>query len=205
MRVTVLALLGPVVLAACSSTPAPGASGPVTNSAASAPASQADPLSESAAPAPSPSEEGSATAASSVFYMEAAEGGCYAYSEEPTQNYLIGSDTYKEFYSVDCFGPHHFEVFHVTDVPEEEAPKGLTQKIAEKVCAPAYVATFGQPSPLRILSPEEQAGTPYLRWFFPDKGLEDKRYPGRVVCYVHTSDPEYAEYTLITEPLIPRA
>ena len=137
--------------------------------------------------------------------MEAVEGGCYAYTEEPTGNFFIGAENYKEFYSVDCYRPHHFEVYRVEDVKMDKDSEGVTQKIAEDVCAPAYVSTFGQPSPIEIISPEAQAATPYLRWFFADKGLESKKYPGRVVCYVHTSDPQYAEYTLITEPLIPRA
>jgi hypothetical protein len=137
--------------------------------------------------------------------MDAVEGDCYAYTEEPTGSYFIGAGNYKEFFSVDCFAPHHFEVFRVEDVPPEKAPKGLTQKIAEDVCAPAYIATFGQRSPVEIISPEAQMTNPYLRWFFPDKGLEAKQYPGRVVCLAHTSDPQYAEFTLISEPLIPRA
>lgn len=135
---------------------------------------------------PEATEEGQGGA---IFYLEASPG-CYGLSEDATDDYFIEAVD-KEFFTIDCSQPHHFEVFWRGDLPSFTETKNVTQEDAEATCVTEYQKVFSEAPPSEIIPEEEQDQRPYLSWYFPDDGLEASKYPGRLICAAFESDPEY--------------
>ena len=134
-----------------------------------------------------------AQAASTTFYLNLKANSCYSFTKSGTKPASIETDL-KKMYAVSCSKPHHFEVIKAGQVPSEGAL--LTQEDMSAYCTAAYLKKFGKEAPYEI-----SEGAIYLRWYFPDAGLETKKYKKKGICIVHKSDANYSVYSVLKSKL----
>ena len=148
---------------------------------------------------PIPSAETESSDSNEVFYL-AADLGCYSYGRDPSQPWFIDAID-KVLYAQTCQGPHNAEVIYAGSLPGFTAQRNLTQSDAEESCSTAYREVFGVEPPTAEIDPVQQKETPYLVWSFPDDGLEAQKFPGRLVCLVVVTTPDFAKADSITGAL----
>lgn len=134
-----------------------------------------------------------AQAASSTFYLKLKANSCYSFTKTGTKPASIELSE-KNMYAVSCSKPHHFEVIRTGQVPAKSGV--LTQEDMSAYCGAAFSKKFGKAAPSEITE-----GAIYLRWFFPDAGLETKKYKNQGVCIAHKSDSNYSVYSVLKAKL----
>lgn len=134
-----------------------------------------------------------AQAVSSTFYLKLKANSCYSFTQTGSKPASIELSA-KNMFAVSCTKPHHFEVIKTGQVPA--ASGTLTQEDMSTYCSAAYSKKFGKAAPSEITE-----GAIYLRWFFPDAGLESKKYKNQGVCIVHKSDSNYSVYSVLKSKL----
>lgn len=128
-----------------------------------------------------------------TFYLNLKANTCYSFTKNGSKPISIENDV-KALYAVSCSKPHHIEVIRAAQV---STPNSLpTQDEMSSFCSAAYKSKFGFAPPSAIAD-----NAIYLRWFFPDAGLEAKKYKKKGICLVHKSDANYSIYSVLREKL----
>ena len=135
------------------------------------------------------------TSRTGTFYLEVTDG-CWSFNSPPSREFPIESPQYKTLYESSCDSPHHAQVIYADAVPSGNATPSDEEVV--QLCELKYIEYFDKAPPT---SASATAGTTYLRWFYPDVGPESKKYPGRVICYVHQADINLQIYSLLTTRL----
>lgn len=129
-----------------------------------------------------------------VFYLDM-KPGCYA-GNFPVSNQLIHKRTdYKTLYPVKCSEKYHYEVIFSGQV-QTASPSLPTQKEAGDKCSIEYKRVMGREAPKEI-----QENATYLIWYFPDAGVEAKKFPRKVICVLMKTDISYTYVAAQTRPL----
>ena len=134
-----------------------------------------------------------ANAASTTFYLSLKANTCYSYTKTGAKPAPISSNS-KSMYAVPCTSPHHFQVIKVGQVPSANAT--LTQGDVDAFCSAAYVAIY-KSKPVEVI----KAGARYLRWFYPDPGIETAKYKKLGICIVHKSDTKYSVFSVLNSKI----
>lgn len=155
--------------------------------------------------------------ASETFYLDVQKDHCYIFSGYPDDSRVPiekDDEEYKRLKEVACKAPHHFKVLDVARLPYIDfrviGPKGdvttslrdegdatyvtLNTQVVRDHCVEVFRATTGKAPQADITS-----GATYMRWFYPDSGMERHRYHGTTVCYLHKADDRYENYVLMQE------
>ena len=135
-----------------------------------------------------------ALANESVFYLDLKKG-CYSYTKNGKGTFPVDSPRYKNLFTSTCNKPHHVEVFFAGNIKTANNAKLPTQADAQKACVSRYKKKFGYNPPTQIVP-----NTPYLRWFFADAGVENKKYGTKTVCLAHYADNTYSNYISVNKP-----
>jgi hypothetical protein len=131
--------------------------------------------------------------ASTTFYLKLKANSCYSFTKTGANPVSIENDV-KALYRVSCKKPHHIQVIKSAQVPSSNAL--LTQDDMDNYCSAAYRNKFGKPAPTSITK-----RAVYLRWFFPDAGVEARKYKKKGICLVHKSDSNYSVYSVLRKKL----
>lgn len=119
-----------------------------------------------------------------IFYLDM-KLGCYAGNFPVTDLLVHKRDSYKTLYPVKCSERFHYEVIFSGQVPTA-SPSLPTQKEAQDKCTVEYKRVMGRESPKEI-----QENATYLIWYFPDAGVEAKKFPRKIICAIMKTDISY--------------
>lgn len=133
----------------------------------------------------------SASAGSFTFYLNM-KPGCYSYTSPTVAQYPIEGSKYKTVYRNSCNDEHHIQVIY-SAVTKAKA-RTITEAEVYKVCTTQYRKKLGVAAPTTI-----QDEIPYLRYYWPDAGLERLKYNNKVICYIHAADETYDNYMQMVE------
>jgi hypothetical protein len=131
-----------------------------------------------------------ASAGSSTFYLNA-KAGCYSFTVPAEDAYPIEGSRYKLLFRTDCEEEHHIQVVY-SGVIKTKGGVTATETQVYKACATYYKKVIGSNPPTTI-----QNTKPYLRYWWPDAGLETLKYNNKIICYVHAADKTYSNYELL--------
>lgn len=130
---------------------------------------------------------------STTFYLNLKANTCYSFTKKGSNPVSIDNNV-KALYAVSCSKAHHIEVIKVGQVSSANAT--LTQDDMSAYCSAAYKSKYGVEPPSAIAN-----NAIYLRWFFPDAGIETKKYKKKGICLVHKSDENYSVYSVLKAKL----
>lgn len=131
-----------------------------------------------------------AQAGSSTFYLNA-KPGCYSFTVPAEDAYPIEGSRYKLLFRTSCDAEHHIQVLY-SGVLKTKGGVTATENQVYKACASYYKKVIGSNPPTVI-----QNSKPYLRYWWPDAGLETLKYNNKIICYVHAADKTYTNYDLL--------
>jgi hypothetical protein len=131
--------------------------------------------------------------ASTTFYLNLKVNSCYSFTKAGTKPVSIDNNI-KALFPVSCKKPHHIQVIKAAQVPSSNSL--LTQDEMSAYCSAAYNKKFGVPAPTSIAN-----NAIYLRWYFPDAGVETRKYKKKGICLVHKSDANYSVYSVLRKKL----
>jgi hypothetical protein len=132
----------------------------------------------------------SASAGSSTFYLNS-KPGCYSFTSPTEENYAIENTRYKLLFRGSCAEDHHIQVIY-SGVIKVAGGASASEQQVYKACAAYYKKKIGSNPPTTI-----QNKKPYLRYWWPDAGLETLKYSNKIVCYLHQADARYERYALM--------
>lgn len=129
-----------------------------------------------------------------VFYLDM-KTGCYA-GNFPVSNQLIHKrNDYKTLYPVKCSEKYHYEVIFSGQV-QTANPSLPTQEEMFDKCRIEYKRVMGSEPPREI-----KENATYLIWYFPDAGVEAKKFPRKGICVLMKTDISYTYVAAQTRPL----
>ena len=126
---------------------------------------------------------------STTFYLYLKTNTCYSFTKNGSNPVSIDNNV-KALFAVSCSKPHHIQVIKAGQVSSTNST--LTQGDMSAYCSAAYKKKFGVEAPSSITN-----NAIYLRWFFPDAGIETKKYKKKGICLVHKSDQNYSVYSVM--------
>lgn len=131
-----------------------------------------------------------ASAGSSTFYLNS-KPGCYSFTSPAAENYGIENTRYKLLFRGSCEADHHIQVIYSGSIKVAGGASASEQQVY-KACATYYKKKIGSNPPTTV-----QSKKPYLRYWWPDAGLETLKYNNKIVCYLHQADSRYERYALM--------
>jgi hypothetical protein len=131
-----------------------------------------------------------AEAGLSTFYLNS-KAGCYSFTTPAEEGYGIESTRYKLLFRGSCDEDHHIQVIYSGPIKTKNGVTATEEQVY-RACASYYKKVVGTTPPTTI-----QNKKPYLRYWWPDAGLETLKYNNKIVCYVHQSDKTYTNYAIM--------
>jgi hypothetical protein len=131
-----------------------------------------------------------AQAGQSTFYLNA-RPGCYSFTTPADDKYPIEGSRYKLLFRGSCDDDHHIQVIYSGPI-KTKGGATATEEQVYAACAGYYRKVVGTTPPTTI-----QNKKPYLRYWWPDAGLETLKYNNKIVCYVHQADKTYTNYAIM--------
>ncbi|MCX8530665.1 MAG: hypothetical protein ORN27_11470 [Rhodoluna sp.] len=132
----------------------------------------------------------SAEAGQSTFYLNS-KAGCYSFATPAEEGYAIEGSRYKLLFRGSCEDDHHIQIIYSGPIKTKNGATATEEQVY-KACATYYKKVVGGNPPSTI-----QNKKPYLRYWWPDAGLETLKYNNKIVCYVHQSDKTYTNYAIM--------
>lgn len=133
----------------------------------------------------------SAQAGAFTFYLNMTKG-CYSYTSPTQADYPIEGSKYKTVFRGPCSEPHHIQVIYSAKTKAKS--RTITELEVFNLCNREYKKALGYAPPTTI-----QDEKPYLRYYWPDAGLERLKYSNKVICYIHAADETYDNYLQMVE------
>lgn len=131
-----------------------------------------------------------AEAGLSTFYLNS-KPGCYSFTLPAEEGYGIEGTRYKLLFRGSCDEDHHIQIIYSGPIKTKNGATATEEQVY-RACATYYKKVVGTTPPTTI-----QAKKPYLRYWWPDAGLETLKYNNKIVCYVHQSDNTYTNYAIM--------
>jgi hypothetical protein len=131
-----------------------------------------------------------AEAGLSTFYLNS-KAGCYSFTTPAEEGYAIEGTRYKLLFRGSCEDDHHLQIIYSGPIKTKSGATATEEQVY-KTCATYYKKVVGGTPPTTI-----QNKKPYLRYWWPDAGLETLKYNNKIVCYVHQSDRNYENYAIM--------
>jgi hypothetical protein len=131
-----------------------------------------------------------AEAGSSTFYLNS-KAGCYSFTTPADAGYAIEGTRYKLLFRGSCDDDHHIQIIYSGPINTKNGATA-TETQVYKACETYYKKVVGTTPPTSI-----QNKKPYLRYWWPDAGLETLKYNNKIVCYVHQADKTYTNYAIM--------
>jgi hypothetical protein len=131
-----------------------------------------------------------AEAGASTFYLNS-KSGCYSFTTPAEEGYAIEGSRYKLLFRGSCDDDHHIQVIYSGPIKTKNGATATEEQVY-RACATYYKKVVGTTPPTSI-----QSKKPYLRYWWPDAGLETLKYNNKIVCYVHQSDKTYTNYAIM--------
>lgn len=129
-----------------------------------------------------------------VFYLDM-KVGCYAGNFPVSSQLIHKRSDYKTLYPVKCSDKYHYEVIFSGQI-KTASPSLPTQKEAGDKCSIEYKRVMGREAPREV-----QDNATYLIWYFPDAGVEAKKFPRKLICVLMKTDISYTYVAAQTRPL----
>lgn len=126
-----------------------------------------------------------------TFYLNMTKG-CYSYTSPTQAEYPIEGSKYKTVFRGPCNQPHHIQVIY--SATAKAKARTITETEVFNLCNREYKKALGVKPPTTI-----QDQIPYLRYYWPDAGLERLKYNNKVICYIHAADQTYDNYIQMVE------
>lgn len=131
-----------------------------------------------------------------IFYLNATEG-CYSRSLISVSQ--IPYSNIKKLYRVSCMKPHHFEVFYVGSVPNNN--NNDTGRYSLKICGEKFQKLRFNSRPPSAYNWSDFENFAYGNWT-ADTGPEKIRFEERVVCYASLGMKDQTFYKEVNLPMI---
>ena len=131
-----------------------------------------------------------AEAGLSTFYLNS-KAGCYSFTTPAEEGYAIEGSRYKLLFRGSCEDDHHIQIIYSGLIKTKNGATATEEQVY-KACAGYYKKVVGGAPPTTI-----QNKKPYLRYWWPDAGLDTLKYNNKIVCYVHQSDRNYENYAIM--------
>jgi len=130
--------------------------------------------------------------AKETFYLDLKKG-CYSGSN-PTTSFLEWSGpNYKTLYRASCNSRYHYQVYALTKL-SVNLGGDAAQKQAKDLCRSALA---------RLVDRNNLRPRVGIAWFFPDPGMEERKYGKKLICFVRmASESDFYQSVVQTRPLI---
>lgn len=131
-----------------------------------------------------------AEAGLSTFYLNS-KPGCYSFTVPADDQYPIEGSRYKLLFRGSCDDDHQIQIIYSGPIKTKNGATATEEQVY-RACTTYYKKVVGTTPPTSI-----QNKKPYLRYWWPDAGLETLKYNNKIVCYVHQADKNYTNYAIM--------